>query len=210
MFTDMHFRYEDYLPTLPSEIVTELLRIVQESSNDVIQTYCSESALQLNSVDAKLLENIKNFTHDTAISLGYPMDTASKYFTNPAQFDFLEVSDIVKEWVYKNISPSPVYISIQSMFGGTTITPHIDEARSYAYNYVISDAGGITSFYQPTKEFSHLIAYPQTIFTYDRLELIQEILIKPNRWHYLNVSKIHGVRNIQPGQKRISLSLSYD
>jgi len=212
----MNFKYADHLPSLPPEIVAELLRIVDQpsanfhSSEEVANTYLSDTTLQLSSVDAELLKNLKNFTYDKSTSLGYLMDSADKHFTNLAQFDFLEVTDIIKNWIYKNINPTPSYISIQVMFGGKTITPHIDEARKYAYNYIIAGAKGITSFYKPATGFEHLIAYPQTVFTYDRIETIESVSLEENRWHYLDVSKIHGVDSIQSGEKRISLSLSYD
>jgi hypothetical protein len=212
----MNFKYVDELPSLPDYVVTEILSIVNNpninfhSSTEIANTYLSDPTLQLSSVDITLLNNLKNFTYDKSTSLGYPMDTASSHFTNLAQFDFLEVTDIIKDWVYKNINPRPSYISIQAMFGGTTITPHIDEARKYAYNYIISGANGITNFYKPSSNFEHLVAYPQTIFTYDRIEVIESLSIEEHRWHYLDVSKIHGVNYIQPGEKRISLSLSYD
>jgi hypothetical protein len=95
------------------------------------------------------------------------------------------------------------------MHGGTTITPHIDEGRTKVYNYILETASGVTKFYKNAKGYEHLTAYPQTIFTYDRIEEIETIDIEQNRWHYLDVSKIHNVENIQSNQKRISLSLSY-
>jgi len=212
----MNFKYIDDLPSLPDYVIAEMLRIVNNpvvnfhSSEEIANTYLSDPTLQLSSVDVELLKNLKNFTYDKSTSLGYPMDSADKHFTNLAQFDFLEVTDIIKDWIYKNINPTPSYISIQVMFGGKTITPHIDEARKYAYNYIISGANGITSFYKPASSFEHLIPYPQTIFTYDRIEVVESLSIDTNRWHYLDVSKIHGVDYIQSGEKRISLSLSYD
>lgn len=212
----MNFKYIDDLPKLPDYIVAEILKVIENpsanfhSSEEIANTYLSDSSLQLSSVDITLLENLKSFSYDTSKSLGHPMDSADEHFNNLAKFDFLEVTDTIKDWVYKNISPKPSYISVQVMFGGTTITPHIDEARKYAYNYIVSSAEGITSFYRPAIDFEHLIVYPQTIFTHDRIEVTDSLSIDTNRWHYIDVSKIHGVSNITPGQKRISLSLSYD
>jgi hypothetical protein len=96
------------------------------------------------------------------------------------------------------------------MHSGTTITPHIDEMRRYAVNYVISTGGNsVTSFYKPKPEFEHLHVYAQTVFPFDRLDKIKEIQIEPHRWHRLDTSVIHSVENIDPTLKRISLSLSY-
>jgi hypothetical protein len=216
----MNFRYEDHLPTLPDNIVAEMYRLIEnpidnhhtseEVFNYMANKITSEPGLQLNAVNDKLLEKLKGAYSHKEDSLGFPMNTAREYFQNLAIFDFLPVSDMITEWVNKNINPTPVLITIQVMHSGSTITPHIDEARNYVYNYIVETAGGTTNFYKNAKGYKHLTAYPQTIFTYDRIEVTNSILIDPNRWHYIDVSKIHSVENIQPGQRRISLSLSYD
>jgi hypothetical protein len=215
----MNFRYEDQFPSLPDYIVTEIYWLIEnpisnhQSSNDVFdyieQTISSDNSLQLHSIDRELLAELKSFTYNEADSLGYHMDTASDHFSNLAAFDFLPVNSLINDWVNKNITPRPGLVTIQVMHGGSTITPHIDEGRTKVYNYVLETGGGITKFYKNAKDYEHLTAYPQTIFTYDRIEEIETINIEKNRWHYLNVSKIHNVENIQPSQKRISLSLSY-
>jgi hypothetical protein len=216
----MNFRYEDHLPTLPPEIIAELYQLIdkpidnhhtsQEVFNYLTNKITTDTGLQLNAVNDQLLEKLKGLNCIKEDSLGFPMDTAHKHFNDLATFDFLPVSNIITEWVNKNISPAPLLITAQVMHGGTTITPHIDEARTYVYNYIIETGGAVTRFYKNAKGYEHLTAYPQTIFTYDRIEEIETINIETNRWHYLNVSKMHSVENIQPGQKRISLSLSYD
>lgn len=216
----MNFRYEDHLPTLPPEIIAELYRLIdnpidnhhtsEEVFNYMANKIATDPGLQLNAVNDKLLEKLKGFYYDKEDSLGFPMDTAHKHFNDLATFDFLQVSDMITDWVEKNITPKPVLVTAQVMHGGTTITPHIDEARNYVYNYIIETGGAVTRFYKNAKGYEHLTAYPQTIFTYDRIEEIETINIETHRWHYLNVSKMHSVENIQPGQKRISLSLSYD
>jgi hypothetical protein len=216
----MNFRYEDHLPTLPDNIVAEMYRLIEnpidnrhmseEVFNYMANNISSDPGLQLNAVDDIMLEKLKGAYSHKEDSLGFPMNTASEYFQNLATFDFLPVSDMITEWVNKNISPTPVLISIQVMQGGSRIIPHIDEARNYVYNYVIETADATTNFYKNARDYEHLTAYPQTIFTYDRIEVTSSILIEPNRWHYIAVNKIHSVENIKPGQKRISLSLSYD
>jgi hypothetical protein len=137
------------------------------------------------------------------------MNTATEHFNDLASFDFLPVSDIITDWVKENITPTPALVTIQVMQQGSIITPHVDEGRTSVYNFLLETGGGITKFYRNSKEYMHLTAYPQTIFTHDRLEEVESIDIEKNRWHYLNVSKIHNVENIQPNQKRIALSLSY-
>ena len=217
--SQMNFRYEDHFPSLPDNIVTEIYRLIEnpisnhQSSNDVFdyieQTISSDDGLQLHSIDKELLAELKSFTYNEHNSLGFHMDTANEHFSNLAAFDFLPVSSLINDWVNKNINPRPVLVTIQVMHSGATVTPHIDEGRTKVYNYILETGGAVTKFYKNAKEYEHLIAYPQTIFTYDRIEEIETIDIEKNRWHYLNVSKIHNVENIQHSQKRISLSLSY-
>jgi hypothetical protein len=216
----MNFRYEDHLPKLPDDIVAEIYRLIEnpidnhhtseEVFNYMAHKITSDYSLQLNAVNDKLLEKLKGAYSHKEDSLGFTMNTAHDYFQNLATFDFLPVSDMIIEWVNNNITPIPVLVTIQVMHGGATITPHIDEARNYVYNYIIETAEGTTNFYKNAKGYEHLTAYPQTIFTYDRIEVINSVLIEPNRWHYIDVSKIHSVENIQANKKRISLSLSYD
>lgn len=215
----MNFRYEDHLPHPPKDIIEEIYRLVENPidnhhSSDEVYKYIeskisSDPDLQLNSINKELLHKLQGFTYDINDSLGPPMDQAGKYFKDLATFDFLPASDMIIKWVHKNISPQPIYVSIQVMFGGSTVTPHVDEGRTSVYNYILDTGGGITKFYKNAKGYEHLIAYPQTIFPYDRIEEVESIDIEKNRWHSLNVTKIHNVENILPGQKRISLSLSY-
>jgi hypothetical protein len=215
----MNFRYENDFPNLPEDIVAEIYRLIEnpisnhQTSGDVFdyieQTISSDDGLQLHSIDKELLAKLKEFTYNEADSLGFHMDTAGDHFSNLAAFDFLPVNSLINDWVNKNINPKPVLVTIQVMHGGATITPHIDEGRTRVYNYILETAGGITKFYKKAKGYEHLTAYPQTIFTYDRIAEIETIDIEQNRWHYLDVSKIHNVENIQSNQKRISLSLSY-
>ena len=199
----MNFRYEDSFPKLPDDIVAEIYKLIE---NSIVS---SDSSLQLNAVDKELLDELRSFTYNKADSLGFPMHTASEYFNNLATFDFLPVTSLINDWINDNINPKPELVTIQVMHDGSTITPHVDEGRTGVYNYILETGGGVTKFYKNAKEFQHLTAYPQTIFTYDRIEEIETVDIEKNRWHYIDVSKIHNVENIQPSQKRISLSLSY-
>lgn len=215
----MNFKYVDHLPDPPEEIKMEIYRLVnnpianhhslEEVSDYLDNKISSEPSLQLNTIDKEILNKLREFTYDSEDSLGLPMDSKELYFPNIATFDFLPVSNLIIEWVNKNITPTPFYISIQVMYGGSTVTPHIDEGRTYVYNYILDTGGGVTKFYKNGAGYEHLKAYPQTIFPFDRIQEIETIDIEKNRWHYLDVSKIHNVENIQTGQRRISLSLSY-
>lgn len=200
----MNFRYEDKFLKLPDNIIAEIYRLIEKPIDNI-----SDDELQLSSIDKELLDELKSFTYNKTDSLGFPMSTAINYFNDLATFDFLPVNDTINNWVNANIVPKPVLVTIQVIHTGATITPHIDEKRTGVYNYILETGGGVTKFYKSAKEYDHLIAYPQTVFTYDRIEETETIDIEKHRWHYLNVSKIHNVENIQHSQKRISLSLSY-
>lgn len=211
-----YFTYLDF-PKIPTDLIEQILYYTENPISNFHDTDQFLDYVQSNSrdnlniaADPSIVEAITGLEIDWENSLGYPISEATKYFENLAHFDFLEVNEDLNNWARENISQDIAYVSIQSMYGGTTITPHIDEMRSFAYNYVI-DTGGEsrTVFYKAKKEFSHLTAYPQTIFPYDKLDIIEKISIEKNKWHKLNTSVIHSVENLDPNKKRISLSLSF-
>jgi len=188
------FNYLD-LPALPDYLEQHIMLLVAGSINNLIDD------LNIKASD-DILEEVKKFTYNKDDSLGYPLSEAKG---NIARFDFLNVDTKISNWVHENIGKF-AYVSIQHMHGGKTIPPHVDEIRSNAYNYIIATGNATTSFYKPTKQFEQLKVYPHTTFDLDKLELIEQIKIKPRRWHKINTSMIHGVDNLE--YDRISLSLS--
>lgn len=204
------------LPSIPSDLVDKILYLSENPLNnfhatDELVEHMKSNRDNLNiSASNEVIDAITNLKIDYDKSLGYPLSEAATHFKELAQFDFLEVSEEIDAWARENISPDIAYVSIQSMYGGTTITPHVDEMRRYAYNYVITEGGDSrTVFYKPKEEYKHLEVYPQTIFPYDRITVMEKITIKKNIWHYLDTSTIHSVENLDPTKKRISLSLSF-
>jgi hypothetical protein len=127
-----------------------------------------------------------------------------------SKFYFCEVTDNIKTWVNQNISRDINRIHIQIMFGGDFVIPHVDEIRQKAYNYILTTGGSDveTCFYEPKDEFKHLKITAQTYFPKDRLNKTYGITIFPKKWHRLSVNKIHSVENLDPTQRRISLTLS--
>jgi hypothetical protein len=193
----MNFQYLGHLPVLPAHIVDEVVAIaigIQPAKYSNLQ---HKNTIQSNS---------NNMPDD---SLGYPISEIYKYFENTVNVDFLEANDAIKEWVFSNIFPNPDFVSIQSMFGWHTLIPHVDVGRIQAYNYIIDDAGASLCFWKPVDKFKNLKIYPQTVFTYDMIDLDEEIRPMTHKWHKLDVTKIHSVKNISPDSRRISLSLSY-
>jgi hypothetical protein len=211
----MYFTYLD-LPPVPKYLEDQILQIVNKplanfhTSDDFVE-YLEKNRNDLNiSAGTEVIDAITNVEIDYTKSLGFPLSEVWNYFKDLAHFDFLEVNEELNKWTRENIDNKIAHVSIQAMYGGTTITPHIDEMRTKALNYVISTGGeSKTCFYKPKKEYQHLVAYPQTVFPFDRLELVEEIQIEPYKWHELNVTEIHSVENLDPTLKRISLSLSF-
>jgi hypothetical protein len=203
------------LPPISKEIEQKIFDIVTtpicnfHSSDEFLQ-YTIENRDTLNiSASEEIISAIKNVEYNPNDSLGHHLSDAWKYFEDLAEFDFLEVSDEIKQWVKDNIDLNVAHVSIQSMYSGKSITPHVDEMRRHAYNYIL-DTGGeaSTCFWKPMPAFGHLKVYPQTVFPYNRLDLIEEIKIEQGRWHKLDTQQIHSVENLDPSKKRISLSLS--
>lgn len=211
----MYFDYLD-LPKLPTELEEQLLALVDSpvdnfhDSDAFVESIKNRTTLNIGASDA-IIKAITNVEYNVSDSLGYVLADAWLHFKDLAHFDFLEVNDSLNEWARQYIDPNVAHVSIQAMYGGTTITPHIDEMRSYAFNYVVATGGSNskTCFYKPKAEYSHLRVYPQTVFPIDRLDLVKEIQIEPHRWHRLDTSTIHSVENLDPLLKRISLSLSF-
>lgn len=211
----MHFTYLDF-PAVPKHLEKQIMDIVNNpkvnfhDSNAMVE-YLEKNRSELNiSASQEVIDAITNVNIDYEKSLGFPLADAWEHFEDLASFDFLEVNDEINQWARANIDPNIAHVSIQVMYAGTTITPHVDEMRTYAYNYVIRTGGDSkTCFYKAKPEFSHLTAYTQTIFPFERLERIEEVHIEPYRWHRLDTTTIHSVEDIDPDQKRISLSLSF-
>jgi hypothetical protein len=209
----MYLTYVD-LPPVPKYIRDQIIHIVEHPIHN-FQNSASfvEYARKNLNIEAsqEIIDAIVGIEYNSQDSLGYHLSDAFKYFDDLANFDFLEVNDEIKKWVRENIDLDVIHISIQSMHSGKTITPHIDEMRNYAYNYIIETGGDKTStcFWTPKVEYSHLKTYAQTVFPYDRLDLVEKIKIKECAWHKLDTKTIHSVENLDPHKKRISLSLSF-
>jgi hypothetical protein len=207
----MYITYLD-LPALPKNIVDQIYYIVDNpiqnshSTDEFVDNLRKEQNI---SASQEVIDAIVNVEYNEADSLGYPLADAWQHYKNLAYFDYLEANEEINTWVRENVDANVVHVGIQVMYNGELITPHVDEMRSYAYNYIIEKGGDpTTSFYTAKEEFQHLKAYPRTVFTPDRLTMIEETKIEPYRWHKIDTTVIHGVNNIEQGKKRISLSLS--
>ena len=115
----------------------------------------------------------------------------------------------LKNWLKQNIPIKFDFAHVVGLIDGTSLLPHVDGLRMIGYNYVIhSDAKSKTCFYEPKKEYSHLVPYPDTDILHDRLELVYEEVVKFQSWYKINTKKIHSVENLANPGKRIAISLS--
>jgi len=95
---------------------------------------------------------------------------------------------------------------VHAMYDGDRIWPHMDYPRTRALNYVISDDQSTTCFYRHlitpniTPSEVHYLIDPQEI------ELVESVVLEQNRWHVLEVDKIHNVTNLT--KPRIAITVS--
>ena len=78
--------------------------------------------------------------------------------------------------------------------GGDCSVPHIDKFTKTAFNLLLTDPVAITNWYEPKKEFKHLKLpeYGQNSqFLYERLNVIEEIVMPKNVWYSLKTCVIH-------------------
>lgn len=196
----LHINYLSF-PPLPDALEQEILDIAHQAeifhANDIHVNASRET-----------LEVIGHVDYNPDTNLGYHYSTAKEHFPSMSNYHFLEASDNIRKWVAENINPS-LTAHIQVIDQGTIIPPHIDEVRSKAVNYIVEPGGNsITSFYYVKGEYQNLLVTPQTSIPYERLSVMESVLIQPKMWHSLDVTQIHGVTNMNPLQKRIALTLS--
>lgn len=186
------------LPILPTNIEINILETVKNKSIDL-----SGKKILINT-DTKTLEKIGTVDIGSS-NIGFHYSQSKKYFPNIVDYDFIEPTQLVKDWVDNNI-PFSCIPYIQVMSNGECVPPHIDESRSKAVNYLLETGGNATTtFYKPKKEFNNLDITPQIVIPYDRLIITESQIIKDRCWHELIVTKIHGVENLS--SNRISLTL---
>jgi hypothetical protein len=90
----------------------------------------------------------------------------------------------------RSIIPNATDVNVQLIQYGLPV--HIDVGRTEAINYIISTGGDnvCTCFYQ-------------------NRSLVEQYIIEPFRWHWINVSIPHTVINLKKDSTRISITISY-
>lgn len=198
-----YLQFPNY-PDLPDDLKTEILEIVK------IQNFESYDDLLINSTPEiiEMVKDIYGFSAEDS-ELGYTGIEARKMFPNLVKYHFLDVSEKIKQWIYDNIPVEAASINVQVMADGTTVAPHIDEIRQYALNYLLSTGGDVDlMFYELKDPADSKWVHPQTFVPYDKLEVKEITKVPLHTWHLLPTSKIHSVENVDPTQKRISVTIS--
>jgi len=198
-----YLKYPAY-PLMPEEIKQEIFDVVAKSENTRLDTLLISSSEEI----LNLVEN----AYDPNINkskLGYSGQEARERFPGLVKYSFIDVSDTISKWVNTHIPIKYDSINIQVMEEGSIIPPHIDELRSKAYNYLIQTGGDVSLiFYELNDYKDNTWIHPQMFIPYDKVTKKEEIKVPLDRWHLLPANKIHSVENINPGSKRISLTLS--
>lgn len=94
----------------------------------------------------------------------------------------------INEWCQQNIC-NEMYWGFQIIRGD--LVPHIDITTTVKMTYLV-DTGGpdvITEWYSD-----------------DKTTVIDSVVLEANRWHVLKVDTWHGVRNVDPGAVRLSIT----
>ena len=194
------FKYIDK-PIMPDYIAELVRRRVAE--------YQVESKLpefQKMQINDNIIAEIEKNYGTPAEGLGVTFDTAYKY-EGLCNFTMIRAEGEILNWVSKCVAPNHCGVHIQVIDGGEYVFPHIDMLRNRVWNYTLDTGGAETSFYQAKAEYTHLPLVPRTYVPYERVDKIKTIKIDANRWHELDVSKVHGVEQVKT--PRIAISVSF-
>ena len=95
---------------------------------------------------------------------------------------------MINDWCQQNIC-NDMYWAFQIISGDLPI--HKDNVTKNKFIYLIETGGDnvITEFYDE-----------------DKTTVLQSVIIETHRWHMLKVDTFHGVRNIDPGKIRFSIT----
>lgn len=95
---------------------------------------------------------------------------------------------IINDWCQQNIC-SEMYWAFQIISGDMPI--HKDNGTKTKFVYLLQTGGDnvVTEFYDE-----------------DKTNVLQSVIIEPHRWHILKVDNFHGVRNVDSGKIRFSIT----
>ena len=108
-------------------------------------------------------------------------------FTDYKDYRIYPIRDIALKRYLQSLFPEDYYFMVQVI--GKNINIHKDIGRTSTFNYII-DAGGDNV---------------ETCFYNNKKNLIEKHIIKEHRWHRLDVTAFHDVKNVK--NKRIALTV---
>lgn len=217
-----YYEFRDNLPLVPDWLKKHILDTLADVTTEPIQydenfkNNMIEEAEEWIGQGDKALVELAQIEYHEEDSLGYHFmdERAFTYKEQLAQFDFLAVDEVVNKWVEETIQPlipeRILGVNIQVMHSGVLITPHSDELRTHALNYIFETGGDDvkTAYYEPLPEYKDKKIYPRTLIPFEKVEQVECVTIPANKWHCLDVITVHSVENLDPAKQRISLSLS--
>jgi hypothetical protein len=104
-----------------------------------------------------------------------------------SNYKWAAANDQVQQWCRQNISPD-MYWGVQIIDG--YLAAHKDQGTQAKFNYIIDAAGQdvVTNFYD------------------DDMKLIETVHFLEHAWYILDVTMLHEVVGVEPGQVRLSLT----
>jgi hypothetical protein len=102
-------------------------------------------------------------------------------------YSWIPANNVIQEWCKENISPD-LYWGVQVI--DADLPMHKDHGTEIKFNYIIDQGGSdsVTSYYD------------------DEGVLLDFYTMDPHAWYILNVAVNHGVTNIIPGRRRVSIT----
>jgi hypothetical protein len=122
-------------------------------------------------------------------------------------FEVFEAPIEVRQWLFDNKIIKDVFsvdVSVQRSYGGNALLPHIDKTvdsndgivriRNVALNYLLTDSGPRTCFYNSNKID----------------DICESVIVPKYKWHILEVKRFHGVENIESDRISLTITINKD
>ena len=196
-------------PNVPKELVGQTIASVNSQMNEMDHNTKAKAGNFKLKVDVQ--PYIDQIYSDEAFKNNLGVTHTDGLDQNPdaALIVFLSANFELQEWCDNNIEKDCV-VNLLYIHGGTRFLPHIDPLRNRSYNYIIETSDNVRNcFWEPKQEYANLNVTPMTYIDYNRLNLIDEVVLPKNKWYELNVGKIHSVENIDPTRRRIVITVSF-
>ena len=158
-----------------------------------------------------LLDPIPNYNKD---NIGF-QDGGTNWYD--ATYTRWGTNEPLLAWLRENITDVVGLAGIQIMnwpdhvpAGKRKVNPHCDK-RKWALNYVYETGGPsvATTFY--CEKGLNRVRGPGTRLTnFDSLEILESVVVEPNRWHIISTNVLHGVTNVHTTRKAVTIGLNID